>query len=51
MYHTHPKVIPRGTHGETNKLTNCPKPFTGVEKQCLGKSTRVGVDYQYVMKN
>jgi hypothetical protein len=29
----------------------CPKPFTGVEEHCLGKSTRVGADYQYVMKN
>jgi hypothetical protein len=24
--------------------------FTGVEEQCLGMSTRVGADYQFVMK-
>jgi hypothetical protein len=28
----------------------CPKPFTGVEEHCLRKSTRVGADYQYVIK-
>ncbi len=30
---------------------HCPKLFTGIEEHCLGKSTRLGADYQYVMKN
>jgi hypothetical protein len=29
----------------------CPKLFTGVEEHCLEKSTWVGADYQYAMKN
>jgi hypothetical protein len=34
--------------GEQQGLwSECPKPFTGIEEHCLGKSTRVGADYQF----
>ncbi len=32
-------------------VTSCPKPFTGARNTVLGKSTRVGADYQYVTVN